>query len=147
MASRGHALTSCKIRQRRQRAVCDISLFETSGHIAYRLFSQLIIFLFFFSGVPNEGVLPCRWYVARACGHWPSPGWVDPGVDWPYIINRPQPGGTRASTRSPVCTFLLSVYVHYVFLLWAASYDGLMPSLAACHCYNWCICYVYLLRK
>jgi len=35
-----------------------------------------------------------------------------------------------------VCTFLLSVYVHYVFLLWAASYDGLVPSLAACHCYN-----------
>ena len=21
-------------------------------------------------------------------------------------------------------------------VLWAASYDGLMPSLAACHCYN-----------
>ena len=30
-----------------------------------------------------------------------SPGWVDPDVDWLYIsINRPQPTGTRASTRS-----------------------------------------------
>ena len=28
------------------------------------------------------------------------------------------------------------------FLLWAASYDGLMPSLAACHCNNW---YVYVM--
>ena len=32
-----------------------------------------------------------------------SPGWVDPDVDWLYIsINRPQPAGTRASTRSPI---------------------------------------------
>ena len=34
-----------------------------------------------------------------------SPGWVDPDVDWLYIsISRPQPGGTRASTRSPPMT-------------------------------------------
>jgi len=33
--------------------------------------------------------------------------------------------------------FFLSVYVYYVFfLLWAASYDGPVPLLAACHCYN-----------
>jgi len=36
-----------------------------------------------------------------------------------------------------VCCFLyffLSVYVYYVFFVWAASYEGLMPPLAACHC-------------
>jgi len=31
------------------------------------------------------------------------------------------------------CTFFLALYVYYVFLLWAASYEGLMPPLAACH--------------
>ena len=31
--------------------------------------------------------------------------------------------------------FFLSVYVYY-FFVWAASYDGLMPPLAACHCSN-----------
>jgi len=34
-----------------------------------------------------------------------SPGWVDPDVDWLYTsISRPQPAGTRASTRSPPMT-------------------------------------------
>jgi len=28
-------------------------------------------FFFFFSGVLHGGVLPCRRYVARACGYWP----------------------------------------------------------------------------
>ena len=47
-----------------------------------------------------------------------------------------------------VCTFFLSVCV-LCFLLWAASYDGLMPSLAACHCNNWyvCVMYMYLVNK
>ena len=34
-------------------------------------------------------------------------------------------------------------------LLWAASYDGLMPPLAACHCSNWCVIFLlsYLVNK
>ena len=28
---------------------------------------------FFFSGVPHDGLWPCWWYVARACGRWPFP--------------------------------------------------------------------------
>ena len=35
-----------------------------------------------------------------------------------------------------VCTFSVSICV-LCFLLWAASYDGLMPSLVACHCNNY----------
>ena len=32
------------------------------------------------------------------------------------------------------CTFSLSICVLY--FVWAASYDGIMPPLAACHCNN-----------
>ena len=39
-----------------------------------------------------------------------------------------------ALLKSSYVHFFLSVYVYYVFLLWAASCNGLMPSLAACHC-------------
>ena len=37
------------------------------------------------------------------------------------------------------CTFFLSVCV---FLLWAASYNGLMPPLAACTVDVYYLCYV-----
>ena len=44
--------------------------------------------------------------------------------------------------------FSVSICV-FCFLLWAASYDGLMPSLAACHCNNWYVyvMYMYLVNK
>jgi len=36
-----------------------------------------------------------------------------------------------------LCALFFCQYMSIMFfLLWAASYDGLMPSLAACHCYN-----------
>jgi len=37
-----------------------------------------------------------------------------------------------------VCVHFSSVSICPLcfFLLWAASYDGLVPSLAACHCYS-----------
>ena len=41
-----------------------------------------------------------------------------------------------------VCTFFCQYMCIMFFLLWAASYDGLMPSLAACHCNHW---YVYVM--
>ena len=42
--------------------------------------------------------------------------------------------------------FSVSVCV-LCFLLWAASYYGLMPSLAACHCDNMYVMYMYLVNK
>ena len=39
--------------------------------------------------------------------------------------------------------------LHLYGYFWAASYDGLMPSLAACHCNNWYVyvMYMYLVNK
>jgi len=60
---------------------------------------------FFFSGVPQDGVLPCRRYVARSCGHWRfsrqsgSRCWLTV-----HQYQSPRPAGMKASTRSPPMT-------------------------------------------
>jgi len=42
------------------------------------------------------------------------------------------------------CTFFCQYMCIMFFLLWAASYDGLMSPLAACHCNSdvYYLCYV-----
>jgi len=42
--------------------------------------------------------------------------------------------GPRGKKR-PLVFFVFALFS----LLWAASYDGLMPPLAACHCNSWCV--------
>jgi len=44
------------------------------------------------------------------------------------------------------CTFFCQCMC-ITFLLWAASYDGLMPSLAACHCSTSCVLSMLCTRK
>jgi len=43
---------------------------------------------FFFIGMPPYGVLPCRWYIARACGHWLSE-WLSV-CQYQVVRGRPQ---------------------------------------------------------
>jgi len=45
-----------------------------------------------------------------------------------------------------LCAFFSVSVCVLCFLLWAASYDGLMPSLAACHWYVYIMC-MYLVNK
>jgi len=47
------------------------------------------------------------------------------------------PGGVLALWEKTAISFFF-VFAFFS-LLWAASYDGLMPPLAACHCNSWCV--------
>jgi len=73
---------------------------------------------------------------------------------WQFAINEYEWMNEWLQQIIYFCTFFVCVHFFSVsicvlcfFLLWAASYDGLMPSLAACHCNNWYVYVMYMLNK
>ena len=74
-------------------------------------------------------------FVLVADGH-PLWWWAREATHYGHFPSMHCQGSSNFARFFVFCTFL-SVYMYYVFFVWAASYNGLMPPLAACHCNSW----------